>query len=231
VNFLLHRHLAATALGSALAGAGAMLPDLWRMADRRVRARQVALATGDLPGGALGQILAGVEHHLESDRWFHGAAVFVDGEHELAARLAEARLSASRMGLLAHILWELCLDGALVRRVGLAPTLEALAAALPAAAPHDAAAIAACHAVREPFTDEEQAGFAQRMDRLRAALLEGRWIAAYQDGRGLAEVTSGIRRRLELPPLGDEDAARLATILDGLAARADEAAAEIVRTR
>ena len=38
MNFLLHRHLAARALASSEAGHGAMLPDLWRMADRRVRA-------------------------------------------------------------------------------------------------------------------------------------------------------------------------------------------------
>src|SRR5262245_14457660 len=38
VNFVLHHHLAARDLGSPAAGAGAMLPDLWRMADRRVRA-------------------------------------------------------------------------------------------------------------------------------------------------------------------------------------------------
>jgi hypothetical protein len=197
-----------------------MLPDLWRMADRRVRARELP-PMAIQPGGALGQILAGVEHHLEADRWFHGAPVFHDGERELTARIVEARLSAPRMTLLAHILWELCLDGALVRHVGLAATLEPLASGLPAAAPHDAAAIDACRARREPFTDEERAQFDQRMARLRSALIEGKWIAAYQDGAGLAEVTTNIRQRLDLSPLSDEDKARLAAILDGLAPLAD----------
>src|SRR3954468_14876389 len=50
VNFLLHHHLAARDLGSPEAAVGAMLPDLWRMADRRVRAIRRLAA----PGGAEG---------------------------------------------------------------------------------------------------------------------------------------------------------------------------------
>jgi len=39
VNFLLHHHLAFLELGRPEAAAGAMLPDVWRMADRRGHTR------------------------------------------------------------------------------------------------------------------------------------------------------------------------------------------------
>src|SRR6476619_4856605 len=102
-----------------------MLPDLWRMADRRVRATRLP---GRQPDGApeLEAVLIGIEHHLDVDRWFHGADVFADGERLTSERIRETGLIAPKRALFGHIAWELCLDGALVRRDGLEPTLRAL---------------------------------------------------------------------------------------------------------
>src|SRR5512132_2779549 len=114
VNFLLHHHLALRDLGAPDAAVGAMLPDLWRMADRRVRP-----AVGELPpsdsnneASALPRVLAGIAHHVAADRWFHRDPVFLDGEQLTAARLRSVAADAPRIGLFAHVLWELCLDGA-----------------------------------------------------------------------------------------------------------------------
>src|SRR5205085_1200656 len=126
MNFLLHRHLAARDLGSPSAAHGAMLPDLWRIVDRRVRAteaepRRDAIAGVRAGGGdRLAEVMAGIAHHLEADRWFHASAVFSVGERATAARFREAGFFAPRMGLLGHVAWELLLDGALVRRLGVA---------------------------------------------------------------------------------------------------------------
>src|SRR5687768_1786649 len=64
MNFLLHRRLALDELGSRPAAVGAMLPDLWRMADRRVRAREEV----SFSEASLSELERGVAHHLEADR-------------------------------------------------------------------------------------------------------------------------------------------------------------------
>ena len=49
-----------------------MLPDLWRMADRRVRAtRRTPPITPASP--ELEAVLSGIDHHLDIDRWFQRA--------------------------------------------------------------------------------------------------------------------------------------------------------------
>src|SRR3954466_7384028 len=85
VNFLLHHHLAARDLGSPEAAVGSMLPDLWRMADRRVRA--IRRPDSDAEDRRVGEVLAGIEHHLTADHWFHAAPVFLDGEERAVAEL------------------------------------------------------------------------------------------------------------------------------------------------
>ncbi len=101
----MHRRLAADAFGSDVAGIGGMLPDLWRMADRRVRATDIVEQGSD---GPLGDLMDGIAHHLSADRRFHKADVFIRGE----ARVGEVlkTLAAPRARLFAHITWELCLD-------------------------------------------------------------------------------------------------------------------------
>jgi len=124
VNFLLHRHLAARDLESGAAGIGAMLPDLWRMADRRVRA-SAAVSPADTDGPR-GHVLAGINHHIQVDRWFHGDEVFVEGERLTLASFRNAGVKAPKLGLFAHVTWEMALDGALLRREGLDRTLAIL---------------------------------------------------------------------------------------------------------
>ncbi|HVY48898.1 MAG TPA: hypothetical protein VHB21_23575, partial [Minicystis sp.] len=105
MNFLLHRHLAAAALGTPTAGLGAMLPDVWRMADRRARPSRDVAATQDERVAAL---LAGIDHHLDADRRFHATEAFTRGERAVAEAVDRAAPSAPRVRLFAHVLWELC---------------------------------------------------------------------------------------------------------------------------
>lgn len=249
MNFLLHRHLAARDLGSVAAGAGAMLPDLWRMADRRVRPSRAADRPAALPP-RLAEVLAGIDHHVALDRWFHAAPVFVEGERRLAGALRGASLGAPRLALFAHVLWEMCLDGALLRRTGLAPALDALRAGLaaidgapseaaasvhhflrrasPAAAPTDAPSLAG--APSPPAALADRAAFDARLRRICDELARGPWIAGYQDGAGLALRLAGVRSRFGMPPFTPEQHDRLAALLDALATAADEAVDDILRT-
>ncbi len=212
VNFLLHRHLAEIHTSSRAAGAGAMLPDLWRMADRRVRPAGLTS-----PGGTdrLGKVLAGIRHHMGMDRWFHGDRVFTEGEKLVAARIREAGLTAKRMVLLAHPIWEMCLDGALLRRMGFEATRSAVAegfSAIRGEAEAEAARIH--HFERIERTEEERERFSARMKRLFDEIERGPWIEGYQHGEGLAFRVSGIRARLGLPTLDEADHARLGGTLD-----------------
>ncbi|WP_437872302.1 hypothetical protein [Sorangium sp. So ce363] len=234
MNFLLHRHLAARDLGSAAAGAAAMLPDLWRMADRRVRPSR-APDRPAAPPPRLAEVLAGIDHHVAVDRWFHAAPVFVEGERRLAAALRAASLGAPRLALFAHVLWEMCLDGALVRRIGLAPLLDDLRAGLEAidGAPTETAASIHHFQQRAPSPAgalADRAAFESRLRRICDELTRGPWIAGYQDGAGLVLRLSGVRARFGMPPFTPDQHARLAALLDALAASADEALIDLIHT-
>ncbi|WP_437737085.1 hypothetical protein [Sorangium sp. So ce1335] len=249
MNFLLHRHLAARDLGSVAAGAGAMLPDLWRMADRRVRPARAADRPA-APPSRLAEVLAGIDHHVALDRWFHAAPVFVEGERRLAAALRGASIGAPRLPLFAHVLWEMCLDGALLRRTGLAPVLDALRAGLaaidgapseaaaslhhfdrrapsPAGAPSDALSSAGAPS---PAALADRAAFEARLRRICDDLARGPWVAGYQDGAGLAQRLAGVRSRFGMLPFTPEQHDRLAALLDGLAGPADDALDDLLRT-
>ncbi|MDC3953922.1 hypothetical protein [Polyangium jinanense] len=228
MNFLLHRHLAEAHTGSRAAGAGAMLPDLWRMADRRVRpCRPVEM--GGLLGGRLAEVLVGIRHHVAVDHWFHGDRVFLEGEKLVAARIREAQLEAKRMGLLAHVTWEMCLDGALLRRAGFEATRAALTEGFLAIEGDFEPAATMHHFGTHERTAEERAAFDARMKRLRAEIERGPWIEGYQYGEGVAIRVSGVRARLGLAPLDAADHARLGQALDGVAHEADAILEEILR--
>ena len=227
MNFLLHRSLAVRDLGDPLAGIGAMLPDLWRMADRRVRATRLAEPRlNDAP--ELQAVLIGIEHHLDVDRWFHGAAVFVDGERLAAERIRDTGLAAPKLALFGHIAWELCLDGALVRRDGLQPTRRALNAGFAAAAQGPARSAADVHHFDRqgrPLADRD--AFDDGMRQLFEAIGRGPWIAGYQDGAGVAQRIDGVRRRLGFPRLTADEQARFGEALEMLREHADAALAAI----
>lgn len=239
MNFLLHRHLATRALASIEAGHGAMLPDLWRMADRRVRAiplspsaaRQETAAEAAAEVDVDAALQAGIAHHLDADAWFHGSAVFTDGERLVVERFREAGFVAPRMGLLAHITWELCLDGALVRREGLPEVVSALRAGHERAG--EAPLVRAAH--RHHFgrverSEAERVAFEGRMRAIATRLLDGSWIGAYADASGLTDVLGAIRRRLALPALGERDRTLLARTLATVEPAADAALDDLLRS-
>jgi hypothetical protein len=200
VNFVLHHELARRDLGSAEAAAGAMLPDLWRMADRRVRLARLESS----PDAALDP-------------------VFVEGERLARAKMREAGLAAPRMGLFAHVLWEMCLDGELLRRRGFDAIFAEVRAALAVVSGGEARRAAHRHHFdRVARTLEERSAFEARMRRIVEELARGPWIEGYQTGDGIAVRLEGVRSRLGFAPLADEDRAHLARVADGLldAARA-----------
>ncbi len=210
VNFLFHHHLAMRDLGTPEAAIGAMLPDLWRMADRRVRPAVSAIAAGEA-GPELAQVLAGIAHHVAADRWFHRDPVFLDGEQRCSVRLRSVAADVPRIGLFAHVLWELCLDGALLDRVGLFPVLHALREGFGAtlgAATDRAAEVH--HFERVGRSLDDRASFAPRLGRLCAAIADGPWIDGYQSGEGLAYRIQGVRAHLGMEPCSVEAHALLA---------------------
>jgi hypothetical protein len=238
MNFLLHRHLALRELGSgelgsggelgagelgseaaglSAAGLGAMLPDVWRMADRRMRAR-------DGVGG--GDALArGIAHHLEADRWFHRLPLFHEGERALGAELG--RVGAPKLGLFGHIGWELCLDGALLLAGDLPATLTALRGAVRDATPflRDAARAHGSDALADPER------FERRVDEILTAIAAGPWIAGYRSGDGLVERLMGLRMRLGLAPLEAAQHAHAVDVFDAALERATVALPELLAQR
>lgn len=203
MNFLLHRELSLRELGSPVAGVGAMLPDLWRMAERRVRARAEVVAAGELQRG--------VAHHLEADRWFHGSEVFHAGERDTTRALLD--LEVPKLGRFGHIAWELCLDGALLANRDFEAELEGLRADLERVDPSAAAALAARHGA-STLDAATRSRFHDRMNRIVAGLAEGSFIEGYRHGAGLAERVEAIRRRVRLEPLDEAGRIRLAEVLD-----------------
>ncbi|HEU4533819.1 MAG TPA: hypothetical protein VFS00_06860 [Polyangiaceae bacterium] len=199
---MLHRHLGAADLGSDEGAAGAMLPDLVRMAGARARPEAIAE-----PGSPLGR---GVAHHLELDRWFHRDPTFHEAERRAARALAGALPGVRKLAPFGHPLWEMCLDGALVLAEGHAPTLRALGRAL---------AHVRAWAREGPGAALGGAAVA-RLEGVCDALEGGPWIAAYTQGAGLAYCVERMRARLGLGPL---DAAALAALAPPCAALLAEA--------
>jgi hypothetical protein len=232
MNFLLHHHLALRDLGSRAAAAGAMLPDLWRIADRRVRATDLGRAPHDAQSDrsdALADVLNGIAHHLVADHWFHADPVFLDGERATAAAFRDAALGVPRLGLFAHITWELCLDGALVRAEG-AALADSVQRSLEDASREGAADRAAAihHFDRVARTSEETRAFAERMTRIATELGRGAWIDGYAHGAGIADRIDGVRRRVGFAAMSPEECARLAAVADRLLDRAAAALPDLV---
>lgn len=122
MNFLLHRHFAraepAADVDADAFAMGAMLPDLFRLvAPRRALLRganvEALRESGSAEMRALGE---GVAHHHRIDRWFHACAEFEAGERDLKERFLAT--GTRRLLLFAHPGFEMCLDGAWLRRGG-----------------------------------------------------------------------------------------------------------------
>jgi acyl carrier protein phosphodiesterase len=224
MNFLLHHHLAARDTGRPEAAAGAMLPDVWRMADRRARARGKEERRGEAEAQAVRSVRDGVEHHLSIDAWFHGIPVFERGERAAREALRVAR-EAPKMGLFAHVTWELCLDGALLRRVGTETVLRAVRSSIQAVRP-DAHHRAADAWVALPT--EERTRFDGRVDQILDAIGEGRWVAGYATSAGIVERLDGLRARLGFSTMGRDDREAVAAALRPLEHEADVGLQEIL---
>lgn len=225
MNFLFHRHLATRDSGDGLAGFGAMLPDLWRMADRRLRPspdpgrRQVNLAGGRNDADRLTALLWGIEHHLAVDDHFHRGPILNEGEKIATRYLKEAAIAGEKVLLFGHVAWEICLDGALLRRFGLEATKAGLRRELAALGP-DALEAALRH--HHPLLAEadQKAADAAVLGMLHQ-LVWGQWIDGYLDGEGITQRLEGVRRRLRLLPLEAEDRRKCAGALDRLLLDAD----------
>ena len=220
MNFLLHHHLAARDLGRAQAAAGAMLPDVWRMADRRARVRDGV--SSDVPE-ATQSVSDGLAHHLAIDAWFHRAPVFLDGESAVREVLRRAR-EAPKIGLFAHVAWELCLDGALLRREGSERVLGSVRDAVAAVRP-DAHHRVAAQRVRLPAADRP--AFEARVDQILDAIGAGPWVIAYTTGSGIVQGLDGLRARLGFPAMSAADRDAVASGLQALAQRAEGSLDEI----
>jgi hypothetical protein len=224
VNFLLHHHLAWLDLGRSEAAAGAMLPDVWRMADRRARTRARRDTHSD---GVVGWISDGVAHHLSADAWFHRAEVFTRGEVLAREALDRAR-GARKMRLFAHVAWELCLDGALLRRMGTESSLRAVVRSIDAVRPDAHRCAAALHTVLPP---DERAAFDVRVDRILDAIARGPWVAGYATARGVVERLDGVRARLGFAASPETDREAVAEGLAALEGEADAGVETILGSR
>jgi hypothetical protein len=224
VNFLLHHHLAGRDLGDAAAAAGATLPDVWRMADRRARANAprtegAAPSATSEAGTPLAAVTAGVAHHMAVDVWFHRSPSFERGETATREVLRRAR-SAPKMGLFAHVAWELCLDGALLRRAGTDTVLAALRASFAAVRP------ALHHRVADAWVKlpaDDRPRFEARVDRILDALAAGPWVSGYATAAGVVERLEGVRARLGFVAMPAEDRAEAIAGLEALHGEADAA--------
>ncbi|MBW2452950.1 MAG: hypothetical protein JRI68_00470 [Deltaproteobacteria bacterium] len=211
MNFLLHRHLAERELSSPVAGVGAMLPDLWRLAGRRLR--EPAAADGE-DRGVQAELSRGLAHHFEADRWFHTSPVFVQGEEETRRAFFELRPRPAKLPMFAHVSWELCLDGVLVVREGLDAVLGGLRRAVAEVGREGLDQLAAAQGVLPAADSSARIRFDARMDRILSGLDDGRWIDGYRTGAGLCARLGGVRAQLGLPALSGEQVAALAVVLD-----------------
>ena len=203
-----------------------MLPDLWRMVDRRVRPITGPVATSG-GGDELASVLWGIEHHLQVDRWFHSAEAFLEGERRTTKSLRASGVDAPKLGLFAHIAWELCLDGSLVRREGFDETLQTLRDGFDAVGPPAHRAVALHHFDRIERTTSERRAFEDALQGLIGELTRGRLIAAYQSGPGVARRIEGIRMRLGFPSFDESDRQKVGEVLDALGSHADAALADL----
>ena len=136
-------------------------------------------------------------------------------------------MDAPKLGLFAHIAWELCLDGSLVRREGFDETLQTLRDGFDAVGPPAHRAVALHHFDRIERTTSERRAFEDALQGLIGELTRGRLIAAYQSGPGVARRIEGIRMRLGFPSFDESDRQKLGEVLDALGPHADAALADL----
>ncbi len=226
MNLLLHFELASRDSGSDVVGFGAMLPDLWRMAARPARARRGVTAAGQAP---LSELLAGIEHHLDADDWFHRSNHFVEGERR--AREALGDTGSPRMRLFAHVAWELCLDGSLVRALGDAELGTRVRAAALASASASGQAADLHHREARARAAVDEPTYQARLARIVDGVSSFELPRGYADARGVALRLAGIRSQFRLPPPTAVELDRWASALATLEPHADRTAHDLVTRR
>ena len=152
--------------------------------------------------------------------------MFTRGESAVRDVLRRAT-DSPKLGLFAHITWELCLDGALLRRVGTQRVLEGLRGAVASVRPDVHHGLAAT-LVRLPSA--ERPAFEARVNRILDAILAGPWVAGYATASGVVERLEGLRRRLGLGVVSSADRDVVADGLETLAPHADTSLDEIARS-
>jgi hypothetical protein len=210
LNFLLHRLLAKRQMGDVLGGVGAMLPDFWRMAHRRMRPRRLEWGSDASPAAL--RLLAGVRHHVESDRWFHARLGFAREEAETVAALRGAAPALNKIGMFGHPAWEMCLDGALLLRDGPERHLQKLREDF-GTFDHNTLWEVAARACGDELAAD--ASFRANSARIIDGLLEGSWILGYGFAEGLVDRLSGIRRHVGLDVIVEPQRSRLIDALGG----------------
>lgn len=153
------------------------------------------------------------------DDLFHRGPILSEGEKIATRYLKEAAIGGEKVLLFGHVAWEICLDGALLRRFGLAAIKEGLRGELAALGP-DALEAALRHHNPELAATDRRAADAAVLGMLHQ-LVWGQWIDGYLDGEGITQRLDGVRRRLRLAPLGVEDRRKCAGALDRLLVEAD----------
>ena len=89
---------------------GVVLPDLWMRFSRKRRIRWKAVRAAE-PTNAVGRNLrAGLLNHIEADRLFHTAPVFLRWQRELKERVGADDIHPALVDFLAHAMLELALD-------------------------------------------------------------------------------------------------------------------------
>lgn len=229
MNFLLHFVFADREEGRVddappnVVGLGAMLPDLWRMADRALRthaSRAEAHVADPDRAPALNALLLGVDHHLRADAWFHRSEVFREGERALSRALLP--LDTPKLVLFAHPTWEMCLDGALVTNLGRETIASALSVALDSAATHlDAALALSVSEEARALADKER--YQRRMAWFVRAAADASLFLDYQTSDGLARRVAGMRTAFGLPTPSSSDLARWTEALEPFVTRATDA--------
>jgi hypothetical protein len=229
VNFLFHFELASHDSGRDRVGVGAMLPDFWRMVARPARARRNVSAELAGDDEALRDLLEGANHHLAADVWFHKSPFFSEGDSEASAALA--RTGSKRIGLFGHIVWEMCLDGALLRLVGRDRLAARIAAAIAASRAAAAKAADIHHGDARERAGVEPGVFQTRMDRLLDAVASFALPDGYMHAEGVALRTRGVRAAFGLPEPTPDELERWQDAIRSLEPAADRAALGITSRR
>lgn len=198
MNFVLHAYLAQRDLGDAAATLGAILPDLWRMVARPARTRRDVHTNED---DELAGVLAGIDHHLRADAWFHKTPFFTEGERATNAALATVPSETSpRLRLFAHATWEMCLDGALVRLAGEKVVRTTLADAIHGREDVAARAAELHNGEARRAAGVEDAVFRARMTRAFEAVESFALPAGYSTADGVSLRLVGMRAGMGFAP-------------------------------